>query len=56
MLVVFGGGITGDLQINDTHLHRSLKTAYRHKESELLVDKLRKEPGTFIPHDVYFFL
>jgi len=45
VLVVFGGGITGDLQINDTHLHRNLKTAYRLRESKLLIEKLKANPG-----------
>ena len=40
-----GGGITGDLQVNDTHLHSPLKSNYRMQESALMVEKLRKEPN-----------
>ena len=29
---MIGGGITGDIQINDTHLHKKLKKLYREKE------------------------
>ena len=29
ILVVIGGGITGDCQINDTHYHHALKAKYR---------------------------
>ena len=29
ILVNIGGGITGDIQINDTHLHAPLKANYR---------------------------
>ena len=28
-LVVIGGGITGSVEVNDTHLHKPLKAAYR---------------------------
>ena len=30
--VYIGGGITGDIQVNDTHFHHPLKAAYREKE------------------------
>ena len=42
--VIMGGGITGDLQINDTHLHHQLKAKYRYHESELMLQKLRSNP------------
>ena len=29
ILVIIGGGIIGDIQINDTHCHRCLKRQYR---------------------------
>ena len=48
VLVVIGGGITGDIQINDTHLHHQLKAKYREKECELMLQKLRDDP-TKIP-------
>ena len=38
-LIIMGGGITGDIQVNDTDLHHTLKTIYCNKESELVVDK-----------------
>ena len=31
ILVIFGGGITGDAQPNDTSLHHSLEEKYREK-------------------------
>ncbi|CAL4062693.1 unnamed protein product [Meganyctiphanes norvegica] len=40
VLVIIGGGITGDIQINDTHLHHQLKTKYREKECDLMQQKL----------------
>ena len=43
--IFFGGGITGDLQVNDTHIHHRLKAAYRQLESELMLEKLRAEPN-----------
>ena len=27
--ITYGGGITGDQQVNDTHLHKLVKDAYR---------------------------
>ena len=36
-LVVIGGGITGDIQINDTHCHRHLKSQYRDMEMNLML-------------------
>ena len=44
-LVILPGGITGDLQVNDTDLHHPLKSAYREKESELMIKKLRDDPS-----------
>ena len=43
-LVILPGGLTGDLQVNDTDLHHSLKTSYREKETVLMIEKLRKNP------------
>ena len=43
-LVILPGGITGDLQVNDTDLHHPLKTSYREKETALMIEKLRENP------------
>ena len=43
ILVLMGGGITGDIQINDTHLHAPLKARYREQEMDLMLKKLRNE-------------
>ena len=43
VLVVIGGGITGDIQINDTNIHAPLKARYRELETELMLEKLRNE-------------
>ena len=42
VLFVMGGGITGDLQVNDTHTHRALKRHYRDEEAELMLSKLNE--------------
>ena len=42
--VGIGGGITGDIQINDTDLHAPLKKEYREREMKLMIEKLRKDP------------
>ena len=44
ILVIIGGGITGFVQVNDTHLHKLLKSEYRKKESELMLEKLQNNP------------
>ena len=38
-----GGGITGFIQSNDTHLHRKLKASYRDLEIELMMEKLQAD-------------
>ena len=43
--IFYGGGITGDVQVNDTHAHHCLKTAYRLLESELMLKKLKADPN-----------
>ena len=43
ILVLIGGGITGDIQTNDTALHRPLKALYREKEEQLMYKKLRED-------------
>ena len=42
--VYIGGGITGDIQVNDTHFHHPLKAAYREKEQQLMLEKLGVSP------------
>ena len=44
-LVLMGGGITGAMQVNDTHVHRSLKANYREEEMALMLVLLRDEQG-----------
>ena len=43
ILVVIGGGITGDVQCNDTHIHRLLKKHYGQLEANLMTEMLRKD-------------
>lgn len=42
ILVIVGGGITGDIQINDTHCQRRLKGQYRDLEMKLVLEQLEK--------------
>ena len=42
--IIMGGGITGDMQINDTHLDCPLKSVYRERESLLMIEQLRADP------------
>ena len=44
VLIVIGGGITGDVQINDTHVHHQLKTNYREQEMEMMLRQLEENP------------
>ena len=44
ILVIIGGGITGFAQVSDTFLHKPLKSEYRKKESELMLEKLQNDP------------
>ena len=44
ILVNISGGITGFVQVNDTHLHHVLKSQYRKKESQLMLPKLLDHP------------
>ncbi|GFO11576.1 steryl-sulfatase [Plakobranchus ocellatus] len=44
ILVIMGGGITGDVQINDTHLHHRLKSKYRDLECDLMHRQLQANP------------
>ena len=40
--MILPGGITGDLQVNDTDLHHPLKVSYREKETALMIERLRE--------------
>ena len=42
-LIHVGGGITGDVQVNDTTYHKQSKAVYRKKEMELMLDQLKKK-------------
>ena len=44
VLVIIGGGITGDFQINDTNCHRDLKEHYQDLEMKLMLEQLEKDP------------
>ena len=43
ILVIIGGGITGDIQINDTNCHRDLKK-HRDPEIKLMLEQLEIDP------------
>ena len=43
IVLIISGGITGFVQVNDTHLHKQLKNEYRKKESVLMLEKLTKD-------------
>ena len=45
ILVIIGGGVTGDIQINDTNLHGPLKAKYRELEMSLNLKKLEDNKG-----------
>ena len=45
ILVVIGGGITVDIQCNDTHIHHPLKKKYRELEAQEMIEMLQKDPG-----------
>ena len=41
--LVLSGGITGDIQCNDTGLHHPVKKGYRNKEADLMLKKLQED-------------
>ena len=41
---IIGGGTPGDIQINDTDIHRSLKEKYQSLEQQLMIDQLKADP------------
>ena len=43
-LTAIGGGITGDVQVNDKSYHPPLKAAYTNLEMQLMLDLLKKNP------------
>ena len=43
VLVLIGGGITGFIQQNDTHIHRPLKYEYRNNECTVMIVKLQMD-------------
>ena len=48
--IVIDGGITGDIQINDTDIHRPLKEKYQALEQQLMIDQLKADPKEFLSH------
>jgi len=45
ILVVIGGGITGDVRCNYTHIHHKLKKVYREIEAKKMIEMLRENPN-----------
>ena len=43
-LVITGGGITGDIQINDKNCYRDLKEHYRDLDMKLMLEQFEKYP------------
>lgn len=43
-MVILLGGITGDLQVNNSDFRHPLKTSYGGKEALLKIEKLRENP------------
>ena len=42
--IIIGGGVTEDMQINDTDIHRLLKEKYQALEQQLVIDQLKADP------------
>ena len=42
-LIIIGGGITGDIQVNDISYRRQAKPFYRKHEVELMLKNLQKD-------------
>ena len=47
LLRIIPGGITGDVQRNDTEFHHPVKTYYRTLKMELMLERLRQNPESF---------
>ena len=45
VLVLIGGGITGDIQINGTSCHHNLKKHYREFEMNLMLEQINNDPN-----------
>jgi hypothetical protein len=45
ILICIGGGVTGDIQVKDTHVHHRLKKEYRERESKLMLEQLTEKPN-----------
>ena len=43
-LIITGGGITGDIQCNNTHNHKRVKALYQDSEMVKMIDNLRDHP------------
>jgi hypothetical protein len=48
-LILIGGGITGDVQVNDTSYHQEVKKLYRKNEQDTMLAKLRETDGIPAP-------
>ena len=44
VLITISGGITSDIQSNDTNCHRNLKKHYRDLEMKLMLEQREKDP------------
>ena len=42
-MIIIGGEIAGDIQVNDTSYHMQAKALYRKHEMELMLKKLQKD-------------
>ena len=42
--IIISGGVTGNIQINNTDIHRPLKEEYRAFEQQLMIDQLKADP------------
>ena len=45
ILMIIGGGITGNIQINDTHCHAPLKAYCREEKMKLMLHQLQENPN-----------
>ena len=50
VFIIIGGGITGDIQINDANCHRDLKKHYRDLVMKLMLEQLEKDPVKIPSH------
>ena len=52
ILVIISWGITGFVQVNDTHLPKPLKSEYRREKSELIPEKLQNNSQKVLAPDL----